>query len=159
MSRSFLALAAIAAHSACDRCSGPEAPASAPLEPAPPTEVVATEPPFDPAPWCAIVIEINTRHGYMVDKRYATTLEPDQMRAIMTEYVERFDEIRDAAPPELREPLTTLDALNRRTLREGEATGWNPPPSVRPSPEENVALGAWLQAQERLCDVTFDRPS
>jgi hypothetical protein len=81
------------------------------------------------------------------------------MRAIMTEYVERFDEIRDAAPPELREPLTTLDALNRRTLREGEATGWNPPPSVRPSPEENVALGAWLQAQERLCDVTFDRPS
>jgi hypothetical protein len=160
MSRSILAVAAIAALCACGRCGATDAPPtpSAETEPVAEPQPAPAEPPFDPAAWCAIIVEINTRHGYMVERRYKATLEPDQMRAIMTDYVERFDEIRNVAPPDLREPMAAIDALSRRALREGEATGWNPPPSLRPSPDENVALGAWLEAQERLCGITFDRP-
>ena len=56
----------------------------------------------DAAALCALIIDINTRGGFMVDKAYVDSPTADQVKAITLETVARKDEILSLTPPELR---------------------------------------------------------
>jgi hypothetical protein len=71
-----------------------------------PTKAAAVAPSAEA--WCTLVIDINTRHGYMKDKRYlpAQQVSADTFKAIGEEGISRRDEILAITPPEIKDAMT-----------------------------------------------------
>ena len=77
------------------------------------------------ARWCAFVIEINTKYGYMKDKTYSSTLPTsDVWRQIVNEALSRVDEWRAVTPPEIMDATTAEIAWFQAFKAYGDANGW-----------------------------------
>jgi hypothetical protein len=55
-----------------------------------------------PSPWCALVIEINTKDGYMKHKHYASVATAAQIKAIVTAALAGKADLLRVTPPEIR---------------------------------------------------------
>ena len=136
MRRFLLPVAALGLVALCAACSAAAPSASAPLTSAAalaPTTAPTSEPAVsgtvvpasataqaaggggDAAALCALIIDINTRGGYMVNKTYNASPTAEQLKAITLETVARKDKIVSLVPPDLRdgmaEQLAYLQAL------------------------------------------------
>lgn len=77
-----------------------------------PTKAAAVAPSAEA--WCALVIDINTRHGYMKDKHYlpANQVSADVFKAVSEEGISRRDELLAVTPAEIKDAVTAeLDYL------------------------------------------------
>jgi hypothetical protein len=81
--------------------SGPSSSAAPSIAEASPPDVAGG----DAAALCAIVIDINTRAGYMVDKTYMSSATMEMFKQVTLESLARRDEIMSVTPPEIRDAV------------------------------------------------------
>lgn len=123
--------------------------------------VAPTAPPVaggDVAQWCAFVIEINTKYGYMKDKAYSTTVPSmDVWRQIITEALSRLDEWMAVTPPEIKDATAAEIAWFQAVKAYGDANGW--PKDSMKYPQLTSAqitlLTSLTPYQETKCGIKF----
>jgi hypothetical protein len=107
--------------------------------------------------WCAFVIEINTKYGYMKDKTYSLTPPTaDVWRQIITEAMSRVDEWRAVTPPEIMDATTAEIAWFQAMKAYGDVHGWT---SLTGFPQVNAAqmnaMAVLTPYQETHCGIKF----
>jgi hypothetical protein len=114
-----------------------------------PTKAAAVAP--NAEAWCALVIDINTRYGYMKDKRYlpAQQVSPDTFKAIGEEGISRRDEILAITPPEIKDAMTAeLDYFAASKANNFSAT--TPLDSFTPALQQQL-----VTFQTDQCGISF----
>ena len=102
------------------------------------------------AKWCAFVIDVNTRHGYMKNKRYvpAMSVNLQVQKAIAEEGIARRAQLLAVTPPEIRGAMTAeLDYFVSI-----KANGWKPVSSGAFTPAMQQQLVAF---QQQKCGIRF----
>ncbi len=132
--------------------------ASGTVAPASPT-AQAADGGGDAAALCALIIDINTRGGFMVDKTYVASPTADQVKAITLETVARKDEILSMTPPELRAGMAAELAYFQSLADWAVVNGWD---AVRtsadaptPAPDFLANVEATNAFQKTTCGITF----
>ncbi len=113
----------------------------------------------DAAALCALIIDINTRGGFMVNKTYVDSPTADQVKAITLETVARKDEILSLTPPELRAGMVAELAYFQSLADWAVVNGWD---AVRtsaaaptPAPDFIANVEAMNAFQKTTCGITF----
>ena len=113
----------------------------------------------DAAALCALIIDINTRGGFMVDKTYVDSPTADQVKAITLETVARKDEILSMTPPELRAGMVAELAYFQSLADFAVVNGWD---AVRtsaaaptPAPDFMANVEAMNAFQTTTCGIKF----
>ena len=169
-SRAVLAALAIVAVSAC---SGTSPGATTAGEPGPTVAaVVATSAAASPTPlpstgpaqgasaaaFCALVIDINTRAGAMVDKTYVTPTAAIT-KQVTLEALARKDEILSVTPPEIHAAMAAELAYYQVLADWANQNGWDAlatSASVPPPPADFLAaLGPLTSFQQTQCGIKF----
>lgn len=113
----------------------------------------------DAAALCAIVIDINTRAGYMVDLKFVGKATPAMTKQVILEAVARKDEILSLTPPEIRAAMAAELAYYQVMADWANQNSWEALPtstSVPPPPAEFLAALAPLKSfQETKCGIKF----
>ena len=154
-----------AAPSAPGTASAATAAPSAPASAAPSTAASPSSAPTAPpaggtgsaAAWCALVIEINTKYGYMKDKTYSATLPtPDVWRQIVTEALSRVDVWIAATPPEIADATAAEIAWFQSMKAYGDVHGWTDMASFPTvTPAQAKAMGPLTAYQKEKCGIKF----
>lgn len=114
----------------------------------------------DAAAWCAIVIDINTRAGYMVDQTYVNPPTPAMTKQVTLEAIARRDEIMSLTPPEIRAAMAAELAYYQVFADWANQNGWDAlatSTSVPPPPAEFLAAMAPLTSfQTTQCGIKFE---
>jgi hypothetical protein len=140
---------------------------SAAATPAPSTATTASSVPSaapaagggSAAAWCALVIDINTKYGYMTNKHYsATPPSLDVQRQILTEGLSRVDEWVAKTPPEIKDATAAEIAYFQRAKAYGDAYGWtNPATFPQPTAADATLIGSLVPYQQKQCGITFGK--
>ncbi len=113
----------------------------------------------DAAAWCAIVIDINTRAGYMVDLTYMNPPTPAMTKQVILEAIARRDEIMSLTPPEIRDAMAAELAYYQVLADWANQNGWDALPmstSAPPPPADFLAaLGPLSSFQMTQCGIKF----
>jgi hypothetical protein len=172
-SRAVLAAIAIIAVSACSGTS--PGPTTAPGEPgptiaagqtttgsvAPSTPLPSTGPAqgASAAAWCALVIDINTRAGSMVDKTYVSPPTAAMTKQAILEGLARKDEILSVTPPEIHAAMAAELAYYQVLADWANQNGWDAlltNPSAPPPPADFIAaIGPLTSFQQTQCGIKF----
>jgi hypothetical protein len=110
------------------------------------------------ARWCAFVIEINTKYGFMKDKTYSATLPTsDVWRQIVNEALSRVDEWRAVTPPEIMDATNIEIAWFQAFKAYGDANGWPSDFSKYPSvtPAQVQVFTTLTPYQTKECGIKF----
>jgi hypothetical protein len=161
---------------ACATAGTPPPPASSPAPGAtttivgpaatasPPASATASPPPntalpsADAAAWCAFVIDVNTRGGYMVDKTYGRTLTAAQAQAILSEAITRKDEYIALTPPEILPGVQAEMAWYQRIADYAAANGWTDLAKFpQPTSAETAAMAPLVPFQLANCGIKFGK--
>jgi hypothetical protein len=111
------------------------------------------------AAWCAFVIDVNTKYGYMTNKNYsATPPTMDVERQIVTEALSRLNEWVASTPPEIKDATAAEVAWFQRMKAYGDAHGWTdaaafPPPTTA----ESTLIASLVPYQQKECGITFGK--
>lgn len=136
----------------------PEPAASGTAAPASPT-TQAEGGAGDAAALCALIIDINTRGGYMVNKQFIDSPTTDQLKAITLESVARKDEIISLTPPELRAGMVAELAYLQSLADWAVVHGWDATDTSADAPTLPPDFLANLEAlntfQTTTCGITF----
>jgi len=113
----------------------------------------------DAAAWCAIVIDINTRAGYMVGQTYVNPPTPAMTKQVILEAIARRDEIMSLTPPEIRAAMAAELAYYLVLADWANQNGWDAlatSTSVPPPPADFLAaLGPLTSFQQTQCGIKF----
>jgi hypothetical protein len=111
------------------------------------------------AAWCAFVIEINSKYGYMTNKNYsAKPPSLDVQRQILTEALSRVDEWVAKTPPEIKDATAAEVAYFQRLKAYGDAHGWTSAAGFpQPTAQEATLIGSLVPYQEKNCGITFGK--
>jgi hypothetical protein len=135
--------------------------ASTPAPSAAATTVPSTSPAAagTAAAWCAFVIEINTKYGYMTNKNYSATQPTlDVERQIVTEALSRVDEWVAKSPPEIKDATAAEVAYFQRLKAYGDVHGWTSAAGFpQPTAQEATLIGSLVPYQEKNCGITFGK--
>jgi hypothetical protein len=113
----------------------------------------------DGAALCALIIDINTRAGYMVDKRYHNPVTAAMTKQVILEAIARRQELLSVTPPELEQALAAELDYYQVLADWANQNGWDafgtnasaPPPSA----DFLAALGPLNTFQETKCGIKF----
>ena len=110
------------------------------------------------AAWCALVIDINTRAGSMVDKTYVTPTAAIT-KQVTLEALVRKDEILSVTPPEIHAAMAAELAYYQVLADWANQNGWDAlatSASVPPPPADFLAaLGPLTSFQQTQCGIKF----
>jgi hypothetical protein len=111
------------------------------------------------AAWCAFVIEINTKYGYMTNKSFSKTPPSiDVQRQILTEALSRIDEWVAKTPPEIKDGTNAEIAYFQRVKAYGDANGWtNPAAFPKATAAETALIGSLIPFERTQCGITFGK--
>jgi hypothetical protein len=113
----------------------------------------------DAAALCALIIDINTRGGYMVNKQFIDSPTTEQVKAITLESVARKDEIISLTPPELRAGMVAELAYLQSLADWAVVHGWDATDTSADAPTLPPDFLANLEAlntfQKTTCGITF----
>lgn len=108
--------------------------------------------------WCALVIDINTRAGSMVDKTYVPPTAAT-MKKVTLEALVRKDEILSVTPPEIHAAMAAELAYYQVLADWANQNGWDAlatSASVPPPPADFLAaLGPLTSFQQTQCGIKF----
>ncbi len=114
----------------------------------------------DAAAWCAIVIDINTRAGYMVDLTYVNQPTPAMTKQVILEALARRDEIMSLTPAEIRDAMAAELAYLQVLAEWANQNGWDAvatSTSAPPPPADYLAaLGPLSAFQQSQCGIKFE---
>ena len=113
----------------------------------------------DAAAWCAMVIDINTRAGYMVDQTYMSPPTQAMTKQVILEAILRRDEIMSLTPPEIRDAMAAELAYYQVLAEWARQNGWDAlATSTSASPlsaDFLAALAPLTSFQETRCGIKF----
>jgi hypothetical protein len=104
------------------------------------------------AAWCALVIDINTRAGYMVDKTYVNPPTAAMTKQVVLEALVRKDEILSVTPPEIHAAMAAELAYYQVLADWANQNGWDAwatNPSAPPPPADFLAAMGPLTSFQR----------
>lgn len=130
----------------------------------PPTAAPATATPApagtaSAAAWCAFVIEINTKYGYMTNKNYsATPPSLDVERQIVTEALSRLDEWKAISPPEIKDATVAEITYFQALKAYGDVNGWTSAAGFpQPTTAQATLIASLVPYQQTQCGITFGK--
>jgi hypothetical protein len=140
----------------------------APATPAPASAATATSVPSvapaaggtgTAAAWCAFVIDVNTKYGYMTNKNYsATPPTMDVERQIVTEALSRLNEWVASTPPAIKDASAAEIAYFQQLKAYGDAHGWtNAAAFPQMTPADAALIASLVPYQEKECGITFGK--
>ena len=113
----------------------------------------------DAAAWCAIVIDINTRAGYMVDKAYINAPTAAMTKQVVLEALARRDELLSITPLGIHAAMATLLAYYQALADWASQNGWDALATSGSAPvPPDVLLGATAPLvifQKTQCGIKF----
>jgi len=106
-----------------------------------------------------MVIDVNTRAGYMVDLTYVNPPTPAMTKQVILEAIARRDEIMSITPPEIRDAMAAELAYYQVLAEWANQNGWDAlatSDSVPPPPANFLAaLGPLTSFQRTQCGIKF----
>jgi hypothetical protein len=111
------------------------------------------------AAWCAFVIEINTKYGYMTNKTYSVNAPSfDVQRQLITEALSRVDEWVAKTPPEIKDATAAEILYFQQVKAYGDANGWTDPAKFpQMTPAESTAISSLVPYQIQQCGIKFGK--
>jgi len=170
----FAACGSAAAPTTTPQASTPATASAAAAAPVPVAASVASVGPGTPSPgsaapaaagdaatWCAIVIDINTKAGYMVDKTYVNPPTSAMLKQSTLEGIARSDEIMAATPAAIHNAMAAELAYFKVFAEWAAVHGWEAPATTPGYPLPPAGYAATVQPlvpfQEQACGIKFGK--
>ncbi len=113
----------------------------------------------DAAAWCAIVIDINSRAGYIVDKTYVNPPTAAMTKQVILEALARKDEILSVTPPAIHKAMAAELAYYQTLADWASKNGWDALATSTSAPvppaDFLAAMGPLVSFQETQCGIKF----